>query len=225
MKLQCKVSFLFKGFKPVDKVKFGAGVLSCLTPPLVTASYPNLPIPVADLQLLNDTLNASVVAVQTTGSRQAKTALKNAAADWTSAFAITGAYISMVAQGNAQTITEAGFIPTKTVTQPTQKPALATDFQATINGFKGAILAGMQTPVPQAAVYVYYALPEGASVSFSENTMILTVGDKTVYINAATQKKTEMYNLPSSAAFNVGMYAVNRAGAGPATATQKVITQ
>ncbi len=34
-----------------------------------------------------------------------------------------------------------------------------------------------------------------------------------------------MYNLPSGAAFKVGMYAINRAGAGPATATQQVITQ
>ena len=34
-----------------------------------------------------------------------------------------------------------------------------------------------------------------------------------------------MYNLPSSTAFNVGMYAVNRAGVGPATATQQVVTQ
>ena len=225
MKLQCKVSMAFKSAKPVDKVKFGSGVLACLLPAKVTASYPNLPVPVADLQLINDTLNASVVAVQTTGSRQSKTALKNAAADWTSAFGITGTYISMVAQGNEQTITEAGFVPTKTVTQPTQKPGLATDFQATINGFKGAILAGVQTPVPEAAAYIYYALPDGVTVSFSENTMILTVDGKNIYINTATQKKTEMYNLPSSAAFNVGMYAVNRAGAGPATATQQVITQ
>lgn len=225
MKLTSRVSMAFKKDKPVDKVKFGSGVLACLSPASASATYPNLPIPVADLQLLNDTLNASVVAVQTTGSRQSKTALKNAAADWTSAFGITGTYISMVAQGNEQTITEAGFVPTKTATQPTQKPGLATDFQATINGFKGAILAGMQTPVTEAAAYVYYALPDGVSVSFSENTMILTVDGKNIYINTATQRKTEMYNLPSSAAFNVGMYAINRAGAGPATATQQVITQ
>ena len=63
----------------------------------------------------------------------------------------------MVAQGNEQTITEAGFVPTKTVTQPTQKPGLATDFQATINGFKGAILAGSQTPLP--TLLCMYILP------------------------------------------------------------------
>ncbi len=56
-------------------------------------------------------------------------------------------------------------------------------------------------------VYIYFALPDGVTVSFTENTMILTVEGKNIYVNAATQKKTEMYNLPSSAAFNVGMYA------------------
>ena len=76
MKLQSKVSMAFKSVKPVDKVKFGSGVLACLSPATVTATFPNLPIPVADLQVLNDTLNASVVAVQTTGSRQSKQHLK-----------------------------------------------------------------------------------------------------------------------------------------------------
>jgi hypothetical protein len=215
----------FKKYLAVDKVKFGSGVLTCLAQPSVAASFPNLPIPVATLQNQNDILNDAVVAVQTTGSRQSKTTLKNAVADWTDAFGITGTYVSMVAQGNDQLITESGYIPTKSFSQPAQKPGLATDFQATINGFKGAIAAGVQTPVAEAAAYVYYALPDGVSVNFSENTMIITVEGKSIYINAVTQKKTEMYNLPSSAAFNVGMYAINSAGVGPATATQQVITQ
>lgn len=225
MKLISRVSMAFKKDKPVDKVKFGSGVLACLTPPTAAISFPNLPVPVVALQQLNDQLNDAVVAVQTTESRQSKTALKNVVSDWTTAFGITGAYISMVAQGNDQIINEAGFIATKSVSQPKQKPGLAIDFQATINGFKGAILAGTQSPVAEAEAYVYYAFPDGVNVSFSENTMIINVEGKSIYISTVTQKKTEMYNLPSSAAFNVGMYAINRAGAGPATATQKVITQ
>ena len=73
----------------------------------------------------------------------------------------------MVAQGNEQVINEAGFIATKTVSQPSQKPGLAKNFQATINGFKGAILAGTQTPVAEAAAYIYYALPDGVTVNFT----------------------------------------------------------
>lgn len=225
MKLVSRVSMAFKKDKPVDKVKFGCGVLTCLTPSVVTESFPNLPVPVTGLQAINDALNAAVIAMQTTGSRQAKTVLKNAVTDWTGAFGITGTYISMLAQGNDQLINEAGYIATKSFSQPSQKPALATNFQANINGFKGAIVAGTQTPVAQADAYVYYAFPDGVSVNFTENTMIITVEGKSIYINAVTQRKTEMYNLPSSAAFNVGMYAINRAGAGPATATQQVITQ
>jgi hypothetical protein len=225
MKLVSRVSMAFKKDNAVDKVKFGSGVLACLSQPSVAASFPNLPVPVANLQDINDVLNEAVVAVQTTGSRQSKTALKNAVTDWTSAFGITGTYIGMVAQGNDQLINEAGYLATKSVSQPKQKPGLATDFQATINGFKGAILAGTQTPVAEAAAYVVYAFPDGVSVNFTENTMIITVEGKSIYINTVTQKKTEMYNLPSSAAFNVGMYAINSAGVGPATATQKVVTQ
>ena len=55
--------------------------------------------------------------------------------------------------------------------------------------------------------------------------MIVTVEGKNVYINIAMQKKTEMYNLPNAATFNVGMFAINRAGTGPATALQQVTTQ
>ncbi|MGH2563000.1 MAG: hypothetical protein ACRDE5_00710 [Ginsengibacter sp.] len=224
MKLVSRVSLTFKMYKPVDKVTFGNGVINCLSP-VLPPTLTTLPIPVADLQAVNDALNTAVINLQTSGSRQARTVVKNAVTEWITAFGMTAAYISMIAQGDDEIITAAGFDPTKGNSQPKPKPGLAADFQASINGFKGAILAGSQSPVPEATVYVCYALPAGVSVNFSENTMILTVEGKSVYINVATQKKTEMYNLPSTATFSVGMYAVNSAGAGPATALQQVTTQ
>ncbi len=103
---------------------------------------------------------------------------------------------------------------------------MANSFQASINGFKGAIISGSKTAVSNAAsLYISYSMTPGVTVSFAENTMILTVDGKSVYINVTTQKKTEMYNLPNAATFNVGMFAVNSAGIGPATALQQVTTQ
>ncbi len=74
-------------------------------------------------------------------------------------------------------------------------------------------------------VYISCAMTPGVTISFAENTMILIVDGKNVYINVTTQKKTEMYNLPNAATFNVGMFAVNSAGIGLATALQQVTTQ
>ena len=225
MRRLSQVSFGFKKAKPADKVKFGSGVVKCLSGPTALLTYPNLPIPVADLEAVTLSLNNAVVADQSTGSRQSRTALKNAVADWVNTFGLTGSYINMVAQGNDQTIADAGFLSTKTNSHPRPKPSLAADFQATINGFKGAILAGCKTPVHSAAAYAYYALPNGASVTFSENTMIITMDGKSCYVTVATQKKVELYNLPSTTTFKVGMYAINGSGAGPATGLQEVTTQ
>ena len=54
---------------------------------------------------------------------------------------------------------------------------------------------------------------------------MITVGDKTIYINADTRRQTEFYHLPSGISDNVSMFAFNRAGNGPAATTTPVIPQ
>ena len=50
-------------------------------------------------------------------------------------------------------------------------------------------------------------------------------GDKNIYISADTHKQTEFNHLPSGIAYNVSVFAINRAGSGPAATSQKVIPQ
>ena len=72
---------------------------------------------------------------------------------------------------------------------------------------------------------MYTAAPDGVSINYNGNVMIITVGEKSVYVIADTAKQTEFFNLPSETSFNVNMYALNSAGSGPATQAQKVVTQ
>lgn len=72
---------------------------------------------------------------------------------------------------------------------------------------------------------IFTAVPDGVMVAYVDNTMKITVGDKTMYVIVDTQRQTEFFNLPSSMAFNVNVYGVNSAGTGPATTPQQVVTQ
>ncbi len=229
MQLSSRASLAFKKEKPPVKVTFGNNVVNSLTPPAtsakgVKAMYPDIPIPVASLQQLNDAL-ALAIADSLTGNHSAIAAVKDAVYEWDNAFGTTANYITSMADGSEATIRAAGYVPTKSESQPAQKPGAATNFKATINGMKGAIIAGAKKAVPEAAAYVYAAFPEEAVVTYNSNTMIITIGGKSIYISADTRKQTELYNLPSGVPHNVTMFAINSAGTGPASAVQQVIPQ
>ena len=229
MKLTSKASLAFKKERPSMKPAFGANVIAALTPLAPVAKnaktmYSDIPIPVADLQQLNDAL-AEAVAESLTGKHSAVASVKDAVIAWDYGFTVTANYISSIAEGSETIIREAGFVPTKSESQPSQKPAGATDFKATINGSKGAIVAGAKKAVPEAIAYLYSAVPDEAVVTYNDNTMIVTMGGKSIYITADTRKQTELYNLPSGVPYNVSMLAINSAGSGPASSSQQVIPQ
>ena len=229
MKLNCKTSLAFKKYKPAEKPPFGSNVIAALSPQTqskqaAAAAYPEMPVPVADLQTINDALAAAITAALT-GNHSSVAAVKAAIAAWNNAFTLTANYVTSIANCDESIIRSAGFVPTKSETTPTQKPGAVTGFKATINGSKGAIIAGSKTGVPEAGAYLYSALPDGADVTYNGNTMIITVAGKSIYIMADTHRQAEFYNLPSGVPYNVSVYAVNRAGSGPAATSQQVITQ
>lgn len=233
MKLTCKASMAFKKLRAADKVSFGTNVINSLTPPLAPVllkkvakgeSETDLPVPLAQLTEINEDLRAAV-SDSLTGNHTARASLKNALIAWDNAFGLTANYISRIAEGDEVIIREAGFVPTKAETTPAQRPGAPANFKATINGSKGAIIASSKQAVPNASFYLFSAVPEGAAISYVDNTIVITVGDHNVYLSASTTKETELYNLPSGVSFNVSMVAVNAAGNGPAAASQKVIPQ
>ena len=228
MKLTPKVSQSFKQKTPSDKTTFGANVVNSLTPVMAAKkskiAQNDLPIPVADLQAINTQLNTAI-ADALTGNHAAIASVKNLVIEWDAAFGTTASYISLQADGDVQAIRETGFIPTKSETTPAQKPGPTTGFKATINGSRGAILAGTKKRAPGAKYYVFSAVPDGAVVTYVNDTMVITVGDKTIYITTGTARQTEIYNLKSGLPYNVSMLAVNTAGWGPAADPQQVIPQ
>ena len=228
MQLTPKASLAFKKESPSAKTTFGSNVITCLTPLLMAKkgvkTYTDIPIPVAELTTINDNL-ITAVAARVDGGRSSAAALKTAKAAWNEAFTITANYISAQAEGSEEAIIEAGFIPTKSQTQPKPKPGQASAFKATINGSKGAIIAGTNKGVPTATAYVITALPPGAQISYVNDTIIITVGESSIYLSANTRGKAELYNLPSGVPYTVSMVAINAAGNGPASVSQQVIPQ
>jgi len=235
MRLNCKASLAFKKLRAEAKPAFGQNVINSLTPPPLLSSKKtevkkeaavadDLPIPLAELTDINTDL-AAAVSDSLTGAHTARATLKNAIIAWDYAFGRTAEYISAIAEGDPEIIRKAGYVPTKTESSPSQKPGAPINFKATINGTKGAIIASSQKAVPGALFYLYSALPDGATINYVNDTIIITIGEHTVYLSASTGKQTELYNLPSGTPFNVSMVAVNSAGNGPASASQKVIPQ
>jgi hypothetical protein len=229
MKLTARASLGFKRQKPSSKPSFGDSVINALAPPVTSKKkeallWEDLPVPVPDLVILNNNLNAAV-SDALTGNHTATASVKNAVKEWNAAFTLTANYITTLAAGDEEIIRQAGFVPTKTESQPRVKPGAATGFKATVNGSKGAIKAGTKKPVKNTKAYVFTALPEDATVVYNGNSMEITLDGKTIYITVDTHKEVEIYNLPSKTPYNISMYAVNSAGSGPATASQEVTPQ
>ena len=221
MKLTSRASLAFKLEKTAAKPTFGTSVIAALS---ASIQFPDLPVTIAQLQTVNDALSAAISAALT-GNHMAVAAVKNAVAAWNGDFTLTANYVTTIAKGDETIIRSGGFVPTKSETSPKPKPGGAIGFKATINGTKGAIIAGAKSAVAQAYGYVYTALPDGVTVDYNGDTMVITVADKTLYINTDTRRQTEFFNLPSGVAYNVSMFAFNAAGNGPAAASQKVIAQ
>lgn len=222
MKLNIRASLAFKRGKSDSKPGFGNNVINCLT--AAAAQFPALPVSLAQLKTINTAL-ATAITNALSGNRTAILQLKAAVSTWNDAFTKTANYVSTVAAGDGIVVSNAGFVPTKGESTPAPKPGAAADFKATINGSKGAIVAGSKKGVPQAKGYVYVATQDGVTVNFNDGIVEIKTGDKSIYITAATQRQTEFFNLPRSTAFNVTMYALNSAGSGPAAAAQEVVTQ
>ncbi len=230
MELESKASLGFKKQKPSEKPTTGTGIINALTTATQPkenseeSPFPDLPVSIANLQTTNDAL-ADAVAAAATGSHIAKATVKTAVKNWNKNFTLTANYVTMVAQGDVALIRLAGFTPTKSESTPAQKPGALKGFAATINGSKGAIIAGSSKALPGVCTYLYTAVPDGVTITYNGNTMIITAGDKCIYIVADTRKQTELCNLPSGVPYNVSAFGVNRAGSGPAATSQQVIPQ
>ncbi len=229
MKRNVSASLNFKKESPEQKVAFGANIVVMLGGVVPSAKsntsvYASLPVPVADLEDVNNRLFDANAAAKT-GAFVDIAALDNVVAEWNDKFSLAAVFITSVAASNAEVIRAAGFVPTKSEAQKQPAAGGTTNFTAHTNGKKGAIIARSKKKIPLAKGYVFTAVPDGVEVTYEGNVMVLTVADKSIYITAHTKKNVEIYNLPSGVPYNVSMYGFNSSGSGGAAASQQVIPQ
>ena len=229
MKRNVTASLAFKKETPEHKVAFGANVVVMLGGVLTAKGsnaslYTDLPVPVADLEDVNNRLFDANGAAKT-GAYVDIAAMENVVVEWNDKFSLTAAFITSAAASNAELIRAAGFVPTKSEAQKQPAAGAVIGFTAQTNGKKGAIVARSKKKAPLAKAYVFSAVPDGVAVTYEGDVMVLTVGDKSIYITAHTKRNVEIYNLPSGVAYNVSMYGFNSTGSGGAAASQQVIPQ
>jgi hypothetical protein len=229
MKITARVSLAFKELSYSDKISFGSGVIHALSgtdesgEPVIDL-FPNLPVPLDELQIINNNASGYLAEAQS-GLRVARSALKQSIKEWNNAFTLTANYINMVAQGRADLMSVAGFYSTKNDRAPKPKPETAVTFKATVGSGRSTINAGIKKGVKGARAYVFAAVPEGVNIKYAGDTMIIEVEGKQLFINAVTQKKTTFYNMQSGKPYKLSMYAINNAGAGVARNGEQVIPQ
>lgn len=221
MQRESNASMAFTRETPAQKAIFGQNVINGLT--TNAATFPTLPVPLTELTANNDALSAAVLAAKT-GDYIAVANLRTILKVWNTNFRFTAKYVSLVANGDEGTVRSAGFIPTKSETTPCQKPGAATHLAVSVNGSKGNFSAACPS-VAGATSYVFAAVPQGGSVTYNGGMMQITLGDKTFYVLVNTRGKADFTNVPSGAELSVSVYAVNRAGCGPAINGQSVIPQ
>ncbi len=221
-----KCSLYFKKEVLSENVKFGGNVLKALQTDAANENplFPDLPVSLKALTDDNIALGAADTGL-INGGRTAREAANKAKKAWDVDMTSIANYVSTVANGNSQVVALAGFIPTKGTRQRQSIPDASTSFSAKINGTKGAIIAGSKKKVARSKAHVVTALPPGATISYTENTAVITIGDQNIYIGAFTGKETELYSLKSATPYSISMFSINAAGHGPATVATQVIPQ
>jgi hypothetical protein len=223
MLLTCKASLAFKKLKAMAKTAFGSNVIISLrTLAAGLNPFPDLPVSLSGLQTLNDNLSAAAISALT-GNHTAVAAVKTAMDAWDAGFKSVALYVSACVPGQADAIRSSGYVPTKSESTPKPKPGAVTDLM--VSPAKGGLTAGSISSVPTTVAYITSVVPVGATVEYVGNTMVITIGTQSIYINADTRRQTEVDGLTTGVPVNVSMYCINAAGRGPAAPTQQVIPQ
>jgi hypothetical protein len=221
MQRKTNASLDFIELSPARKIPIGTSIISSLT--TNAALFPALPLTTTQLGTLT-TAFANAIAAAESGDHVAKQALITAEKNWDAAFRKTAGYVSMVADGNEETIVKGGFTPTKNETQPTQLPGACKNVAAMAERGKGTLSVGCDADNSVKA-YLYVACPDSVTVTQDGNMLVIQVGEAKLYVEADTHRKLMMHNLGSGVKLNVSMMPFNNAGCGPLSNAETVIPQ
>ena len=210
MQLIIQVLFTFLKFLPDKKVNFGKSVIAALT--LNATKFANLPFTVVVLQALNDALANAQLNVLS-GSRASKAALKTAIKAWNNGFKLTGKYVNLIANGDANIILAGGYEHTKPESTPHFLPTIMQQLTLLSSMVKGFFKATVKTDT-NVDMYVFVAAPETVVLTQTDDTLIITVGTISTYVKINSTHSVNFNNL-SNVKYNVSSFGVNSIGNGP----------
>jgi hypothetical protein len=221
MTIITKALLTFKSLSSSEKIIFGNHAIASLTAAALLTPNPfkNLLITVDELQALNDALTIAANGM-INGGRAASAALKEARVAWNDGFTIAANGVSDAAQNVPSIIVAGGFIPTKFSRSATPLPGSIDDYTANPTGKNGNIIARTKKGASDASNYVTAALPPGATISFQQDTMIITVNGLNIYIAAHTTREIELYSLSIATSYTLNTYGFNTRGSGPSASVQ-----
>lgn len=221
MTIKVKASLAFVDLPVPQKIVFGQNVITEET--ANAGVFPNLPHNVASLQTKNDELQVASADAES-GDHEKVAIMHNIEKQWDTLFRDNANYVTTIANGDSAIILKGGFVPTKEQSNPAQNPVQPNNFKVTVDTQQGSFTAKSEA-LDNAKSYVYVSMPDGFSISFTDDQMNINAGGKIISVIVDTHRLVHFSAMPSGIKQNVIMYAVNNAGIGPATATQSVIPQ
>ncbi|MBV9962936.1 MAG: hypothetical protein JO072_11880 [Parafilimonas sp.] len=217
-----KVSLGFLNLSTSKKAPFGANVIQLLN--ANAALFPELPVATDVLARTNSAL-AQALRNAEDGGKQARGDLNTAIAAWNDAFQKDANYVSLVANGDAQTIIKSGYNATKGTKQRVAVPGTLKNFHAVAPKAAGIIDVSCDADTTSHG-YITIATPEtGVSVEQTGNQLAITIGDTTTYVLLSTKSKAQFENMPKGKQLYLSTLAFNASGAGPLTNGQEAIPQ
>ncbi len=224
MALKQKADKSFQRFAPDAKGVFGQHVIDEFV--ANTALLPSPPYTTNAMKATNNLLISSAAAARS-GDHTAIAARNAAEASWNDMFGRIADYVSLLAQGNAVLITQAGFTPTAADTTASVKPNAAVLDKMTQQDGGVAKISMVKPGAGKVAAHLSVVSSADATIlSAADGTITVTMasGEK-VFIKVDTHSVTTIGGLPTGKMLKVVVQPVNNKGAGPTSAPKTFMPQ
>ncbi len=209
--LKAKASLDFLTWPIPEKIKKGQIIIDGLT--AQAGKVTDLKVPILTLK----DRQASLIFASTAAASGSHTAVADQATAeklWNADFREDANSVSAAANGNKSLILATGYNATVTETVATVLPTTIGGFTSAI-GSKTGTVALNADPQPHVATYLFALTPPEATVKQMGNTLVITVGGKTIYVTANTHHVATAEGLASEVAVSAYALALNLKGSGP----------
>lgn len=193
------------------KITKGQVIIDGLTAQILKLA--NLKVPILTLK----DRQANLIFTSSAAASGSHTAVADQTASvkqWDAAFRADALSVSEIADGNKALILATGYDATVTETVATVLPTTIGGFTSAIGSKTGTVALSANSQ-PRTAAYLFALVPPEATVKQMGNTLVITVGGKTIYVTANTHHVATAEGLASEVAVSAYALALNLKGSGP----------